>query len=87
MGLRDRWEDILVEPNPMVDRTSVALWHHARAIAYANLGEFDAARQEADAFEDAAQRIPEDAALTAPRDDLLAPDVVIIRASCFCGAD
>jgi tetratricopeptide (TPR) repeat protein len=60
------WEEILAEPAfaesfPL----AVTLWHHARAVAYANTGRLAEAADEAVAFEEAALTIP--AASTARR--------------------
>ena len=68
------WEEMLQEPAPAeIYPVANALWHHGRAIALANLGRFAEAREEADAFEDAAKRIPDDAKVRrASREDLLA---------------
>ncbi len=69
-----RWEQILAEPAPSdVYPGSAALWRHARAIAYANLGRFAEARNEAAAFEDVVAELSSDAdILWFSRDDMLA---------------
>ncbi|MCI0517497.1 MAG: hypothetical protein L0Y45_06675 [Woeseiaceae bacterium] len=42
-----RWDDILAEPKPAENlEYSTAIWHYARATAFAARGELDAARQE-----------------------------------------
>lgn len=56
-----RWDDMLAEPAPE-DRfpIALALWHHGRAIAYANTGRTQEARAEAQAFEDVAATVEGD---------------------------
>ncbi|MEX1265876.1 MAG: hypothetical protein WEA08_03070, partial [Woeseia sp.] len=42
-----RWDELLAEPQPPADlEYSNAIWHYARATAYARTGELDAARAE-----------------------------------------
>ena len=55
------WQEILAEPVPL-ERYPVAgaLWHHARAVAYANTGRVDRALIEAEAFERLADTIPQE---------------------------
>ncbi|GJM22051.1 MAG: hypothetical protein DHS20C15_19660 [Planctomycetota bacterium] len=46
------WDEMLAEPAPNnIYKLSTALWHHGRAIAFANTERFDAARAEAANFE------------------------------------
>jgi tetratricopeptide (TPR) repeat protein len=53
------WEPILAEPAPGARyAVATALWHHARAVAYANSGRIDAALAEAARFEETAAAIP-----------------------------
>jgi len=53
------WQDVLAEPPPETRfRLATTLWHHARAIALANLGRHDEAHAEVEAFEKVAATIP-----------------------------
>ncbi len=55
------WEEILAEEKPEEQYSiAVALYHHARAVAYANSGRLDQATSEAKLFEEVAATIPED---------------------------
>lgn len=55
------WEEMLAEPAPGEQfAMSTALWHHGRAIAYANTERFAEAREEAAAFEPLADALLED---------------------------
>ena len=55
------WEDILAEPAPDAKfPIALALWHHARAVAYANTERLDEALDESGVFEQVAATIPED---------------------------
>jgi tetratricopeptide (TPR) repeat protein len=55
-----RWEDILAEPMPPSDYlVSIAVRHYARSIAHSALGQTEPARMELEAFDRAADRIPE----------------------------
>jgi len=54
------WDEMLAEPFPD-ERYAIAtaLWHHGRAIAYANTGRLADARSEAERFEAVAATIPD----------------------------
>ena len=55
------WENMLAEPAPGKRyRIATALWHHGRAVAYANTARLDEARAEAERFESAAATIGDD---------------------------
>ena len=54
------WEEMLAEPGPGTQYAiATTLWHHGRAVAYANTGRLDAARAEAERFESVAATIPD----------------------------
>jgi len=56
-----KWDDILKEKKPEdYRRLSLSLWHYARGIALANTDRVSEAREELEAFEDAAATVPED---------------------------
>lgn len=66
------WEAMLAEPAPDEEHViTTALWHHARAVAFANTDRFDDARREADLFEQAAAEIPDDVTVRRARIDTL----------------
>ena len=54
------WENMLAEPAPL-ERYPIAtaLWHHGRAVAYANTDRLEEARAEAQEFESAVSTIPD----------------------------
>jgi len=68
-----RWDALLHEPAPPTYwPITTAHWHFNRGLAYAAMGEVDAALRERDAFESAAARIPEEAvAVINPAHDIL----------------
>ncbi|KIG18785.1 TPR repeat protein [Enhygromyxa salina] len=46
-----RWDEVLAEPAPPSELAySNAIWHYARGVAYANVGDLDAARTEREAL-------------------------------------
>ena len=54
------WQEMLAEPGPGTRYAiATALWHHGRAVAYANTDRLDAARAEAERFESVAATIPD----------------------------
>ena len=56
-----RWQEIIDEPlpdRPSLYAVSIAMHYYARAIAYATLGQFNAAEQERINFYQASERIP-----------------------------
>ena len=56
-----RWAEVLKSAMPPKDQPySVAMWHYARGIAYANTGKFKEAHAEAKAFEAMAAKVPND---------------------------
>jgi len=56
-----KWQEVLDVPRPREDQPiAQALWHYARAVAYANTERSAEARTEAEAFEAAVKTIPED---------------------------
>lgn len=55
-----RWEDVLKEPEPPKYLPySRAIWHYARALAYAATGRVDQAEVEQDSFAEAAEEVPD----------------------------
>jgi tetratricopeptide (TPR) repeat protein len=55
-----RWEDILKEPEPPKYLPySRAIWHYARALAYAATGRVDQAEAEQQSFEEQCERVPD----------------------------
>jgi tetratricopeptide (TPR) repeat protein len=55
------WEEMLAEPAPAARyRVATALWHHGRAVAFANSARLKQARAEYALFEAAALTIPKD---------------------------
>lgn len=55
-----RWEDILNEPEPAKYLPySRAIWHYARALAYASTGRVDQAEAEQQSFEEQCERVPD----------------------------
>jgi tetratricopeptide (TPR) repeat protein len=66
------WEGMLAEPAPDEEHViTTALWHHARAVAYANTDRFEEARHEAELFEQAAEEIPDTTEVRRARIDTL----------------
>jgi tetratricopeptide (TPR) repeat protein len=58
-----KWEEILKEPRPPGDLPfSTAMWRYTRAAALAALDRVDEARAEQNVFEEAAKKVPGDAA-------------------------
>jgi tetratricopeptide (TPR) repeat protein len=54
------WEEILAQPEPAADLfTTRAVWHYARALAFATTGRIDEAAAEQEAFARALPAIPE----------------------------
>ncbi len=54
------WQEMLAEPGPGTRYAiATALWHHGRAVAYANTDRLDAARAEAGRFESVAATTPD----------------------------
>jgi tetratricopeptide (TPR) repeat protein len=55
-----RWEDILNEPEPAEYLPySRAIWHYARALAYAATGRIDQAEVEQQSFEEECEQVPD----------------------------
>ena len=56
-----KWEDVLKLPKPKVQmKVYNVLWHFARAVSYANLGQIDQAKQEIKHFEDSRSQLSDD---------------------------
>jgi tetratricopeptide (TPR) repeat protein len=56
-----KWQEVIDVPAPREDQPiAQALWHYARAVAYANSERITEARAEAEAFEAVVETIPED---------------------------
>lgn len=57
----ERWDDLLQLPGPDASLpVTNAVWHFARAVALANLGNIDLAEKEQAAWQQAAGRVPND---------------------------
>jgi len=55
-----KWQEAIDVPRPREDQPiAQALWHYARAVAYANSERIHDARHESEAFEEAVKTIPE----------------------------
>jgi tetratricopeptide (TPR) repeat protein len=75
-----RWDDVMKEAAPPADFPyATAMWHYARGIAQAKLGNADAAALEKSEFERVAATVPEDAreSLNSARDLLAVASRVI----------
>lgn len=56
-----KWDEIMKQPQPDVSLlTSLAVWHYARAMAFAARGDFGNAQSEQKAFLDTAKSVPAD---------------------------
>lgn len=69
-----RWKEVLSEPRPGTDQAyAAAMWHYARGVAQANLGDLDEARREAGLFEQRAAEVGDDLNIhVVPARDVLA---------------
>ncbi|MGE3173825.1 MAG: hypothetical protein AB7O97_14460 [Planctomycetota bacterium] len=69
-----KWNEVLAMDSPRQDQPyALAMWHFARGVALANLGRIDEARQEQQAFEREAVKVPaEQMVFIVPAQDVLA---------------